>query len=67
MRKTLSSLENEAETQRQGVHRLQGELEERGAELAALREEQEKREQELTKSCQRQLHTQLAETKEVSL
>ena len=65
MRQTLSSQENKVESQRQEVCKLWEELEERQTELATMMEEKRKREQELTESCQRQLQTQLRETKEV--
>ncbi|CAI8051669.1 Forkhead-associated domain-containing protein 1 [Geodia barretti] len=64
MRQTLSSQENKVESQRQEVCKLREELEERQTELATMMEEKRKREQELTESCQRQLQTQLRETKE---
>ena len=67
MRQTLSSQENKVESQRQEVCKLRDELEERQTELATMIEEERKREQELTESCQRQLQTQLRETKEVLL
>ena len=65
MRKTLSSQENMVESQRQDLCRLRGELVERSSELASLREQSRRREEETAANWRQQIEVAEREAKEV--